>query len=420
MGKIIIREIINTISNLVVLLISLFIPKSKKIWLIGGWFGQRFADNSRYLFLYLNDNKKKFGIDKVVWITRNNDIFKELKKKGFEVYYTWELKSIWYHFRAKVHLIDQCPFDINPFFSIRSVRINLWHGFPLKKLGIYTRKDIKKIGYIKNKLMEIKKRLNINFDSPGLWSKHYLLASSNFSAKILGNVFNIPKEKVLIANYPRNDVFFYDNFENYLMDKENNTLKKIKESKNKNMLILCYFPTFRDNKITYLFGSKNEDELSVFFDFLKEQNILLISKYHFAGEKNYKIFGNYSNTVINLSPEMDIYFILKYVDILITDYSSVYFDFLLCNKPIIFYPYDLKYYKDKDRGFIFDYDKISPGPKAYNLNQLKKIITEVIKNNKKHLDIYEPARKELNDKINDTSKVLGGEYLTKEIIDILK
>jgi CDP-glycerol glycerophosphotransferase len=117
---------------------------------------------------------------------------------------------------------------------------------------------------------------------------------------------------------------------------------------------------------------------------------------------------------------MDICFILKYTDILITDYSSIYFDFLLHNKPIIFYPYDLEYYKSKDRGLIFDYDKFTPGPKAYNLNQLKKIIMEVIKNNKEHLNIYEPERIELNDKINDTSKILGGEYLAKEIIDILK
>jgi CDP-glycerol glycerophosphotransferase len=419
MGKTIIKKIFIIIINLIILLISFFIPKSKKIWLMGGWFGQRFADNSRYFYLYLNDNKKKFGIDKVVWITRNKNIFEELKKKGFEVYYTWELKSIWYHFRAKVHIIDQQPFDINPFFSIRSIRINLWHGFPLKKIGTYI-KNIDSKSDIKNRLRIIKEKLNINFDSPGLWSKHYLLATSLFSAKILGNAFNVPRKEILIASYPRNDVFFNNNFENYLMDKENSILKTVKESKRKNMLILSYFPTFRDNKVTYLFGSKNEDELSNFHDFLEENNILLISKFHFVGEKNYKVFNNYSNIVINLSPEMDICFILKYTDILITDYSSIYFDFLLHNKPIIFYPYDLEYYKSKDRGLIFDYDKFTPGPKAYNLNQLKKIIMEVIKNNKEHLNIYEPERIELNDKINDTSKILGGEYLAKEIIDILK
>jgi CDP-glycerol glycerophosphotransferase len=342
MGKTIIKEIFIIISNLIILLISFFIPKSKKIWLMGGWFGQRFADNSRYFFLYLNDNKKKFGIDKVIWITRNDDILKQLRKKGFEAYNAWELKSIWYHFRAKIHIIDQSQYDINPSFSIRSVRINLWHGFPLKKIGTYTkRNNIRKRGYIKNKLKEIKERYNINFDSPGLWSKHYLLATSQFSAKILGNAFNVPKEKILIASYPRNDVFFNDNFENYLMDKEDNILKMVKESKKKNMLILSYFPTFRDNKATYLFGSKNEDELSNFFDFLEEENILLISKFHFVDQKNCKIFNNCSNIFINLPPEIDIYLILKYTDILITDYSSVYFDFLLCNKPINFYPYDL-------------------------------------------------------------------------------
>lgn len=424
MFKGIIIRVLTIMINLIILVFLIIIPKSNKIWLIGGWFGERFADNSRYFFLYLNDNKKNIGIDKVVWVTRNKDILKKLRKKGFEAYYVWELKSIWYHFRAKVHIIDQAISDINPFFTIGSIRINLWHGFPLKKINGYTKENIKKKGYIRNKLIEIKKRYNIKLDDNGLCLKHYLLATSKFSAKILGKAFNMPKERILIAGYPRDDIFFTNEYDKYLMDDEKQILKVIDEAKNENKIVISYLPTFRDNKTTYLFGTENKYKLTNFFNFLEKYDILLINKFHFVDENNYKTFSNYSNTVINLSPEMDIYFILKYTNILITDYSSVYFDFLLLDRSIIFYPYDLEYFRNEDRGLNFDYNEFTPGPKAYNLIQLKKIILKTIEINKNGMeDIYKIRRNKLNKKINNISidKMSGSEFLTKEIIkNVLK
>ena len=78
------KRFILLLINLTVLIISLLIPKSKKIAVVGGWFGERFADNSKHFYLYLNDNLNNLGFDKVVWITRSNEIKKELSEKVIE------------------------------------------------------------------------------------------------------------------------------------------------------------------------------------------------------------------------------------------------------------------------------------------------------------------------------------------------
>ena len=70
---------------------------------------------------------------------------------------------------------------------------------------------------------------------------------------------------------------------------------------------------------------------------------------------------------------MDINEILPAVDLLITDYSGIYLDFLLCDNPVMFIPYDLKQYQTELRGLLFDYDLFTPGSK---IDTLKNFIKE--------------------------------------------
>ena len=91
----------------------------------------------------------------------------------------------------------------------------------------------------------------------------------------------------------------------------------------------------------------------------------------------------------------DIYPVLKYSDALITDYSSIYFDYLLLDKPIIYYPIDLEEYQKKCRGFYRPYEELTAGVKAYNEQELINAIQDVING----VDDYKEERKVLRDKI---------------------
>lgn len=238
------KKLIMFVINSIILIFSLFILKSKKITVVGGWFGERFADNSKRFYLYLNENLIDSGFSKVVLITRSNTIIKELSEEGYLVYSTWSFPSVWYHLRAKYHFIDQSPNDINPFFSVRSIRINLWHGFPLKKIGSFS--GSKQLSS-NNKIQ----KLILKLTTVGFWADFYLLATSEFSAEILGSAFGVDDKKIIISGYPRNYEPISDNPIRYLSEHEKEIYDAIKECQTRGHKIIGYFPTFRDKKKHY-------------------------------------------------------------------------------------------------------------------------------------------------------------------------
>lgn len=392
--------------NLFVLLLSLFVKKTDKVVVVGGWFGQRFADNSKYLYLYLNENKDIFEIDKVIWITKSKIVEKELLENNFEVYSNWSIKSMWYHLRAKYHFIDQAPNDINSFFSVRSKRINLWHGFPLKKIGTYMKNNGDKNS--ENGINFLKK-----ITVRGFWSDHYLLATSDFTSKILSRAFDISLNNVIISGYPRNYEPLLKNPIQFIPKNEEKYYYEIKSYKDNGYKVIFYLPTFRDNSETFIFGSKDNNELHDFFDFCEKNKIKIIGKFHFAG-KNDKV-GDIKNhqAFLNLPSNTDVYTFLNFVDLLITDYSSIYYDFLLWKKPVIFLPYDLEYYRDEDRGFIYDYERYTPGEKVRNCNELKELLSEGIeKYSKKYFHLY-------SDKMEEVSRIIFSDYEKNMLEDLM-
>jgi CDP-glycerol glycerophosphotransferase (TagB/SpsB family) len=382
---------IKKLINFSIKMLTLFIPKDKDIWLFGSWFGKRFSDNSRYLFLYSNENRELLGLKKVIWITKSNEIFEELSKANLNVYKYWSLKSVWYHVRAGVHIIDQSPReDINAFFSNKALKINLWHGFPLKKIGNYVKTSNKK----KKVCVEI-----------GGWEKGKILCTSKLSQEILGIAFGKDKDDSFIGMYPRN--YFLQNKLSFLLKSEIEIITKIKVLKEKGKKIIFYLPTFRDNNEIEFLGTQSKNKKNMFFNFLEKNNYILMTKMHFAGE----LFHNDSFTKnefgdFNLPSDADVYPFLKETDILITDYSSIYFDFLYLNRDIIFYPYDLEYYKNNDRGLIFDYDEFTPGNKVYSLEELE----NDLRLKKQTRDGFEEERKRMKE-------LIFGNYTLKDTLD---
>jgi CDP-glycerol glycerophosphotransferase (TagB/SpsB family) len=400
--KLIIKCFIGAFINSFFYIISLLVPKSKDIWIFGGWFGNRFSDNSRYLYLYCNEFKEDIGLKKAIWITENDDVYNRLVEKGLEVYKKWSLKSIWYHLRCSAVFVDQGLTDVNKFFCIRSMKVNLWHGFPLKKIGTYN-EDIKK---------EIDNIYSKSF-KPGGWSKQYLLGTSNMAKEIFGQAFLVPQDRIIVSGYPRNDVFTKPYYDKYLDKSETEIINKIKKFKDKGWSIVSYFPTFRDNKDISLLNVQNEYELNEFVKFLEANKILFVTKFHFASS-NSSSSNNYES-IMNLSSNMDIYPVMKHCDVLITDYSSVYFDFMITGRPIIFYPFDLDYYSNENRGLLFDYNEFTPGPKVFNIEELKQSIIDTINNPKDYDNIYEDQYNEVRNKVFDNNTKDGSKGVVDNI-----
>jgi len=288
------------------------------------------------------------------------------------------VKGMWHFFKGRY--IVTSHFDNVGIKSTRQKYVSLWHGMPLKKIGWYER----------NKNDHRYEKADI------IISTSYLMKS------ILASCFHVDPKKVFITGQPRNDKLFHAN--------KDEIIRKIVSSLTPTPnIIISYLPTFRsfggykDGEHDFLEELFSDDNCNNLNKILCEYNAALFVKAHYYENIN-KILGNvnsYSNIKFINDDDLiingiDLYDLLGSTDILITDYSSVYFDYLLLNKPILFYVPDLNRYRSA-RGFILEpFDFWTPGPKAQTVKEFNLSLVSLLENP----NIYEQERKLINSLLN--------------------
>ena len=358
-------NMVKSFLSLGAFLITSIIKRDKRIVLCTGWFGRRFADNSRYMFLYLNEQKKVLGLKKIIWLTNDSRILEELKEQGFCVYKGNSVMGIYYHLRAKYFFYDQFLYDFHTTLIHGGKHINLWHGMPIKKFGL---------------LNGLKWSLNDG----------YLLTCSKHGDLTLGKCFDVRPERLIHGMYPRNYYLLHDI--PFHLKMEAFYLRQIDEIKRNGRKILFYLPTFRRNSSLCFLGESDEHKIKDLFLFFEQNGYSLLSKLHFRGVELHDDIVNLENRLfLNLPPEVDIYPFLKKADMLLTDYSSVLFDFLYLDRDIVCLPYDLQEYKEKDQGLLLDYDSL-PVDRVNNLDELKEYLSK--KNSGEEMELRRTRRKE--------------------------
>jgi CDP-glycerol glycerophosphotransferase (TagB/SpsB family) len=380
--------------------VSFLFPRDKKIWVFGSWDGTVFCDNTKYFFLYIS-NKMKKEI-RPIWLSKNKKLVQELNSKGYDSYYTYSFLGIFYLLRAKWIVLDHNGVGTEHplIFWLRGGAkvLQLYHGTPLKK-----------IGYDAQSTMYNKKFVFLSrFFLPWLYfnKNTYVASPSKFFVPIFSSAFNLDKKDIFVTGHARTDILFKE-INNYEIALNLKILEELitKKIGDKNKIIL-YAPTFRDARGNILQDANFDlDKLD---KFLISNNCYFIIKHHQAGESIKKLD---LKRIIVLPNDFDLYPLLKYVDILINDYSSVFFDFLLLNRPIIFFPFDLKKYLSNDRELYFDYDDFVPGPKAHNFKELLNWIKYFIDGK----DNFSKKREKIRDLSSDDIK---GNY-SKKVYDFI-
>lgn len=350
----------NFFLNICSFILKFIIRKEDNIILIGGWMGETFSDNSRFLYQYLHYYSDK----KVIWVTRNNKIVKELTEKGYHVYKMHSLKSYYYHFKSGVHIVCNVPFkaknykgDILGELSLFSRRIQLWHGIPLKGIGSISDTDtqfgkvspIRKISIFLKSNKIYRHLINVG----GGWDNYTLVATSDLVANIFSKAFGDDK-KICVSSYPRNCECI-----EYLSD-EIRILEKIKRRRT-----ILYVPTFREKNRKILHPLMDVN----FRKFIRDENYLWIEKRHLADSNNIKLEFTDVEEIL-LSSSFDLNVIVPKIDILITDYSSICFDFIFFNKPVQYFVPDFDFYKSEERGFSLSFDDFTAGYISKNTIEL--------------------------------------------------
>lgn len=315
---------------------NLFHTTKKQIVFISQSF---LGTNNKMLYLACLKN----NLDAIL-LTDNENHLDILKKNQLPCA---NLNSLYaYYCLSKAKTIVQDQGNSNHLLSLLNplqTTIQLWHGLPLKRM---------------NKL-------------PDVMYDYHISTSDFVNDTSLSDV--IPAKKHLDLGYPRNDLLLKEHEPMDLLLVDLNIYTLAKENK-----IIVYMPTHRESEPSFENQSKKELPLNLtkLNDFMQKHHIFFILKLHPFVSKLYKN-ENFSH-ILFYEPQSDIYPILKYTDILITDYSSVYYDFLLLNRPIVFFDYDCEEYSSNMNGFVYDYEENAPGKKVKTQTQLEESLEKIL------------------------------------------
>ena len=331
------------------------IPTSKNIIIFESNLGKNYSGNPKYIYeeLIASDLKNKM---KCVWVVENlktkvaGDCI-VVKRLGF--------RHIYYMCRAKFWICDS---RLPAFFKKNKncVYIQTWHGTPVKKLGL----DMSYVnmgGYT-----DIEKYKEVFKSNTKRWD--ILLSQNAYSTEIFKRAFNF-NGKVLEFGYPRNDILVNNTAEQVSLLKQKLSLPLDKK-------IILYAPTWRDN--LYWESGKYKFDLQLDFHDMQKKlsdDYILLLKPHYLIEDRIDI-SDFKNFAYLMGSKHDIQELCLVSDVLITDYSSVMFDFSILKRPMIFYIYDMDSYKENSREFYFDFLQEVPGHIVKTYDELIHVIEQ--------------------------------------------
>ena len=224
--------------------------------------------------------------------------------------------------------------------------VQTWHGTTLKKLA----GDMDEVHMPGTTTAKYKRNF---FRESGTWD--VLLSPNACFTAIFRRAFLFVKT-LIETGYPRNDYLHTHN--------NQETIKQLKTQYGipLNKKVLLYAPTWRDNQ----FHEKGRYKFDLDLDLLMLREKLgddyvVILRMHYLVAENFDLTP-YTGFAFDLSTDVDIRDLYLISDILITDYSSVFFDYANLKRPIIFYMFDIDQYRDTLRGFYFDIEQNAPGP----------------------------------------------------------
>lgn len=373
-----VREIIqmSILDNVGRLCKSFTYKKDRSVIVIDSWFGQKFADNPRFLFQFLNENKEKLGLTHVVWVTHNQEIRKQLQNMGYECCILGTKESIEWHKKAYYHICNNAPLgvenhtrEIDAEYSYRAKRINLWHGTGvIKTFGIasneYKQKAKKHpiLYKIKNQLSSSVPAFRKVYGGTGGWSDSYYITTSESELHKFQKCCPVPRNRFIITGYPR------DSFETVRMLPEEEKVMSVLEQYE---YFIMYLPTFRSKDSDFNFLEVAEKLKPI----LKKHKILLIQKAHSADKTDTGC--QLEDNVLSVDTEFDINVLMPKITYVMTDYSSVLADALSYGKPVLLYMPDYEEYMKSDRGFSEDAEcMLSAGKKFFDIDELIKFIDQ--------------------------------------------
>lgn len=319
------------------------LPIKKKRVVFESYWGKSYSCNPRALYEYINDNHPEYDC---IWCFQDEST--KINGKGKRV--RINTLKYYYYLATSKYFVNNVNFPAHYKKRKNTIEIQTMHGTPLKTLGLDVVDDFKKPGSKEQFLQKCRR-----------WD--YLLSPSKYVTEIVKSCYDY-KNEIIEKGTPRNDYLFKNNTSeiiNSLKEKMNIPVSK---------KVILYAPTWR---VKDSFEIKlNLEEMKRKFS---DEYVLILRLHHYAvSTLNGNIFNEF---VLNGSDYEDIQQLYLVSDILITDYSSVMFDYAILKKPMLFFTYDYSLYANNLRGFYIDFEKEAPTPLLYTSEEVINAIENI-------------------------------------------
>lgn len=344
-----IKNIFFKVYKLIFHIVGRILPKNKRIVIFESFLGKQYSDSPRAIYEYMKEHYPEY---KMYWSVERKSmhLFRDVPVIPVR---RFSPKWLLLMNRAKYWVSNsRLPLWIPK--PKNTIYVQTWHGTPLKRLAV----DMDEVHMPGTNTEKYKK----NFTTESAkWD--YLISPNAYSTEIFKRAFKF-NNQVVESGYPRNDYLFVQN-----NDEEIVRIKKSLQLPMDKKVIL-YAPTWRDNQ----FYGRGRYKFDIPMDLkqMKEElgdDYIVVLRMHYLVAENIDL-QDYADFVYDASYHADIRELYLIADMLITDYSSVFFDYANLRRPMLFYVYDIEEYRDTLRGFYIDFEKEAPGPLIKTTDEL--------------------------------------------------
>nr|WP_233265079.1 CDP-glycerol glycerophosphotransferase family protein [Halomarina oriensis] len=299
-------------------------------WVFGARFGSGFVDNARYLFEEAADRP---GV-RAVWLSADPETVETVRASGYEAYHSRSLRGRWLAVRAGTVVVTHSLRDVSLPLTGGAFVVNCWHGVPLKTVGFDA-----ELGEEPWVVRRLHRRLADALD--------VVVSPSPLAVHSTATGLGVPRTCVHVLPYPRYEPLVGD------PPRADATAERVAALAERGPLV-WYLPTFRER------GADLADrvDFAALDRLLAARGARLVVKPH--PFESVTLPADLEH-VTALDGVDDLSTMLPHVDVLVTDYSSVCVDYLLLDRPMVFYAPDLDAYRE-ERGFYVDYESFVPGP----------------------------------------------------------
>ncbi|MCU1543570.1 MAG: glycosyl/glycerophosphate transferase [Microbacteriaceae bacterium] len=349
---------------------TLFVPRRRDLWVFGSGPGIGEGALALYRVVRREDPERT-----LLWLARDDADLAAAARMGVPAILKSSRRGFWATLRARVIIVTHGFGDANRYGMTGAFVVQLWHGIPLKLINLDSPATVRTSllpdsALVRGGLRAMYRRAAHTID--------FMPAASEVSARRLRTAFDLPEQRVVVTGDPRDDVLLLGTDAQRRASARALLYAGLGRSATTRRVLL-YAPTWRDGEADP--GIPSDEEWGRIVRMLDESDSLLVVRPHPHGVGDYARGFAMSDRVVLLSPRActDVTPALPAVDVLITDYSSIAFDFALTGRPIVFLAPDVESYS-ASRGLYAPYESFSGGTEVadwpHAVDRLESVIAD--------------------------------------------